>query len=67
MASSTSLHCEGCGAEFTPPSGGVCAQCRRVLCERHLASLPRRRTPVYDPEPLCRECLHQVDPAGVTS
>lgn len=35
--------CDACGARFDLVKGGVCVQCRRVLCGRHLhGSLVRR-------------------------
>jgi hypothetical protein len=50
--------CERCGARFEPGrGGGVCARCRRILCDAHLhgSFLQRVRVAVGAPA-VCAQC-----------
>lgn len=49
--------CDACGSRFTPGRGGVCQQCRRILCEYHLhGSLMQRLRVAMGAPPICVDC-----------
>lgn len=49
--------CDACGARFDLVKGGVCVQCRRVLCARHLhGSFLRRLLVDLGAAPRCLAC-----------
>lgn len=49
--------CDACGARFDLVKGGVCMQCRRVLCSRHLhGSFVRRLLVDLGAEVRCVAC-----------
>jgi hypothetical protein len=60
--------CDACQVSFDPVRGGVCAECRRMLCARHLAgtSLPARIATLFGVMPKrCVECRAGQTPARV--
>ncbi|MEO8879412.1 MAG: hypothetical protein ABI446_03370 [Gemmatimonadaceae bacterium] len=52
--------CDACGALFDPGAGGYCAQCSRLLCERHYhGSRWEKLWRVLTRRTLCRDCARQ--------
>lgn len=49
--------CDACGRRFDLVTGGVCVQCRRVLCAAHLhGSFLRRLLVDLGAAPRCVQC-----------
>ena len=49
--------CDECGKPFPVNTGGVCDQCRRILCGRHLhGSMGRRVLMAIGGTPRCVRC-----------
>jgi hypothetical protein len=49
--------CDECGTPFPVSSGGVCEQCRRILCGRHLhGSIGQRMFMAFGGTPRCVRC-----------
>jgi hypothetical protein len=49
--------CERCHVNFHIGQGGVCEQCRRILCDNHLhGSLVRRVQVYFGARPICLTC-----------
>ena len=50
--------CDRCGARFDPIRGGVCEQCRRILCGEHLHGTrwQRLRTQLFGGPTVCIYC-----------
>ena len=49
--------CDACGQRFDLVGGGVCTQCKRVLCARHLhGSWTRRLVVDFGAPPVCVAC-----------
>jgi hypothetical protein len=60
--------CDECGATFDPIKGGVCEQCRRILCGRHLVgpSLAHRVVAMFGFAPKrCVQCRAGQSPVRV--
>jgi hypothetical protein len=57
--------CDRCGARFDPIQGGVCAQCRRILCGEHLhgSRWQRLRTQVFGAPTVCIYCRAEAGQA----
>lgn len=56
--------CDECRARFDPVRGGVCQDCRRLLCgEHYYGSLLRRLQGLLGFTPRCPRC-RQRPPAG---
>jgi hypothetical protein len=56
--------CDQCKLEFPVNTGGVCVQCRRILCGEHLhGSLARRAAIAFGVSPVCVSCRAGVAPA----
>jgi hypothetical protein len=52
-------NCDACGAYFDLLKGGVCQNCRRVLCGRHLyGSWTQRLISEITGKTLCLQCRH---------
>ena len=58
--------CERCGVRFDPVKGGVCEQCKRILCGDHLyGSLGQRlRVQLLGATPVCIYCRAEVPGAA---
>jgi hypothetical protein len=53
--------CEECKQTVDLSRAGVCGQCRRVLCHRHLhGSFARRLMVDLGADPLCLRCRRQA-------
>jgi len=49
--------CDRCHVKFHIGGGGVCEQCRKILCDRHLhGSLVRRIQVSFGAAPVCVSC-----------
>ena len=48
--------CQDCGKQFSPAEGGICAQCKRVLCGRHLLGWVGQFTMRPVRQPTCLRC-----------
>ena len=49
--------CDECGRSFAISSGGVCENCRRILCTTHLhGSLGRRIAIAFGARMICVRC-----------
>lgn len=49
--------CDRCGTRFHLGGGGVCINCRRIVCNAHLHGSLVRRIQVYFGAPsVCTEC-----------
>lgn len=60
--------CDACGARFDLVKGGVCEQCRRVLCARHLhGSFVRRLQVDLGATARCMACRAGRPPATPTT
>lgn len=56
--------CDECHEEFAVNTGGVCVQCRRILCNRHLhGSAVRRVAIALGAQSVCVRCRSGL-PAG---
>jgi hypothetical protein len=64
--SSLMAQCDKCRLPFDPVHGGVCSQCRRLLCGRHMYGSIFRRLESFLGRPLvCPECRRGESPAPV--
>ena len=55
--SQMSTECEACQARFDLMNGGVCEQCKRILCYTHLhGSWLRRLGTDFGTRPICVAC-----------
>lgn len=51
--------CDRCHVQFHIGGGGVCEQCRKILCDNHLhGSLVRRIQVSFGARPVCVACRH---------
>ena len=59
--------CDRCGLPFTLNKGGVCTECRQILCGPHLHGSPtqRMRTSLFGRPALCVRCRAGETPAAV--
>jgi hypothetical protein len=49
--------CDRCGRAFDPVKGGLCAECRKLLCSEHLhGGLVRRALVAVGVRPVCVHC-----------
>jgi hypothetical protein len=54
--------CDECRQRFPVNTGGVCEQCRRILCTRHLhGSIARRIAIAFGARPVCVSCRTASD------
>ena len=57
LATEMSTECDVCGKHFDLVKGGVCQQCRRVLCPQHLhGSWARRLLADLGAQVRCNDC-----------
>jgi hypothetical protein len=57
LASEMGTECEACGARVDLITGGICMDCRRVLCAAHLHGSRFRRLLVdLGAAPRCAQC-----------
>lgn len=55
--------CDECRAPFDPVHGGVCPQCKRLLCPEHMyGSLWRRLQAMAGGRPRCVACREGREP-----
>ncbi|HEU4640945.1 MAG TPA: hypothetical protein VFS44_00730 [Gemmatimonadaceae bacterium] len=65
--STVTADCEACGVRFDTTRGGVCARCRRILCDEHLhGSWARRMMVELGASAMCVECRAGGGPAAGT-
>ena len=65
--SSLLAQCDKCRLPFDPVYGGVCSQCRRLLCGRHMYGSVFRRLQSFFGTPLvCPECRRGETPPPVS-
>ena len=56
--SAYSWQCDKCGVFFRAGKGGVCANCKRALCDEHLygSFMDKLRGHFSSDRPICVEC-----------
>ena len=60
--------CDQCKQQFPINTGGVCEQCRRILCGEHLhGSLARRVAIAFGARAVCVSCRAGVTPPPATT
>ena len=57
--------CDRCQVRFHIGAGGVCEECRKILCDNHLhGSLVRRVQVSFGARPICTSCRAKPGTSG---